>query len=231
MKAVILAAGRGKRMRHLTETKPKPLLRVGGKTFLDHIFDALPKEVDEVIVVVGYKANLIRSYLGKRYKGKRVVYVKQKSLSGTGHAVLLTKQYFQDPTERFFIIYGDELPTKQEIKKCLARGYGWLCHPITHSIATAVLKTTRTGRIIEMVERRDGSRPPFISAGGGMLVSAKIFAYKTKHHKNCEYYLTSMLDQFLKYHKVYMILGRRDLYFINGEDIRRFNKKASFRLR
>ena len=82
MKAVILAAGRGKRMGRLTNTKPKPLLRVGGKTFLDHIFDALPPVVESVVVVVGYKGNLIRAYLGKHYKGKKVFYVKQKKVGG-----------------------------------------------------------------------------------------------------------------------------------------------------
>ncbi|MEK9166111.1 MAG: sugar phosphate nucleotidyltransferase, partial [Patescibacteria group bacterium] len=54
MKAIILAAGEGRRMRPLTLTTPKPLLEIQGKAIIDYVFDALPEEVEEAVVVVKY---------------------------------------------------------------------------------------------------------------------------------------------------------------------------------
>jgi len=49
-------------MRPLTLDIPKPLLKIAGKTLLDHIFDALPPEIDEAIIVVKYLAEQIKNY-------------------------------------------------------------------------------------------------------------------------------------------------------------------------
>ena len=54
MKCVILAAGKGTRLRPLTEDTPKPLIKVSGKTLLDRIVESLPSAVDELIIVTGY---------------------------------------------------------------------------------------------------------------------------------------------------------------------------------
>ena len=62
MKAVIPCAGEGVRMRPLTLRTPKQLLEVGGKPILVHIFENLPDEIDEVILVVGYLGDKIREY-------------------------------------------------------------------------------------------------------------------------------------------------------------------------
>ena len=62
MQAVILAAGKSKRTYPLTITKPKPLLKVANKTLLEHNLDNLIGFVDEIVIVVGYKKNLIERF-------------------------------------------------------------------------------------------------------------------------------------------------------------------------
>ena len=67
MKAVIFAAGEGKRMQPLTLEKPKPLLEVLGKPLIQRTFEAMPDTVDEVVVVVGYKKEQIQDFLGAEF--------------------------------------------------------------------------------------------------------------------------------------------------------------------
>jgi len=71
MQCVILAAGKGTRLRPLTENCPKPLVEVGGKTLLDHIVGALPSSVDELIIVTGYLGEMIEAYCGTEFHGRK----------------------------------------------------------------------------------------------------------------------------------------------------------------
>lgn len=75
MRAVILAAGEGKRMRPLTEKIPKPMLQVLGRPLLEHIFDSLPDAVDEVILGIGYLGGQIKAHFGSSFGGCKIRYV------------------------------------------------------------------------------------------------------------------------------------------------------------
>ncbi len=66
-RAMVLAAGLGKRMRPLTTTTPKPLIEVAGKPLLDHMLDRLAEAgIEEAVVNVHYLAGLIESHVGRR---------------------------------------------------------------------------------------------------------------------------------------------------------------------
>ena len=77
MQAVLLAAGKGVRMLPLTLNQPKPLVEIGGVPLIVHVLRALPPEIDEVIIVVGYKAQMIIDYLGETFEGRKIRYVYQ----------------------------------------------------------------------------------------------------------------------------------------------------------
>ncbi|MSU55791.1 MAG: hypothetical protein EXS51_00565 [Candidatus Taylorbacteria bacterium] len=225
MKAIILAAGKGSRMGRLTSSIPKTLVVVRGKPILDHIFDSLPKEVTDVIVVVGYRGDTIKKHLGTRYTGRAVHYVTQTVFDGPARAVLLTRDFFTHPDERFFIIHGDELPSSQNMRDCLSHRYSWLCHPLTHSIPTGRVRLDAHGRIIGVREERFGCTPPCLSDGGVILVSARLFACKPRRHlRTREWYLTSMVNQFLKKFPVYAVMGEPDLYLSTPADVDRVNR-------
>lgn len=80
MKGVILAAGRGSRLGEATESLPKPLMPVGGRACIDFAIEALLAVVDEVIVVTGYRAQLIEDHIAREWPSAPVVTVRNADL-------------------------------------------------------------------------------------------------------------------------------------------------------
>jgi NDP-sugar pyrophosphorylase family protein len=115
MKAVILCAGRGKRMMPLTKKTPKPLLTVNGKPIIDYILESLPYWTDEIIIVVKYKGEQIKKHVGSEFQGTKVRYV-TGSKSGNAYSFLKTRRFLKN--ERFLVIYGDEIPNMWNVIKC-----------------------------------------------------------------------------------------------------------------
>jgi len=62
MKAIILASGRGTRMKPLTDTTPKPLIKIAGKPIIEHNIEKIHKQVDEIILVVKYLSEQFKTY-------------------------------------------------------------------------------------------------------------------------------------------------------------------------
>src|ERR1051325_6435242 len=117
MQAVIMAAGRGSRMKELTETTPKSMLRVNNKPLLEYKLDVLPKEVTDVVIVVKYLGDVIRNHFGSEYRGMKIHYVEQESpTAGTADAVWKAKPYI---TGKFFAMNGDNIYAPQDMQKCL----------------------------------------------------------------------------------------------------------------
>jgi NDP-sugar pyrophosphorylase family protein len=126
MKAVILAAGKGTRMKELTSEVPKPMLRVHGKPILEHILDGLISAgVHEVFIVTGWKAEVIENHFGDGSKwGVRISYGRQIVQDGTGKAPELAKSFVG--TASFFLTYGDILvkpETYQQMVHRFQEGY------------------------------------------------------------------------------------------------------------
>ncbi|MGC9365152.1 MAG: sugar phosphate nucleotidyltransferase [Fidelibacterota bacterium] len=106
MKAIIPAAGIGKRLRPLTLTRPKVLLPVAGKPILGHILDRLIRSgIDEIVIIVGYKGDLVIDYV-KRHYSVNVRFVEQRERKGLGHAVGMG---LDDADEPVLIILGDTI--------------------------------------------------------------------------------------------------------------------------
>lgn len=85
--AMILAAGLGTRMRPITETLPKPLIRVGGRALLDHILDRLDEERFRTVVInVHHLGELIESHL-KRRKSPTIVFSREPEILETGGGI------------------------------------------------------------------------------------------------------------------------------------------------
>lgn len=112
MKAIILAGGKGVRLRPLTYTIPKPLLPVGEKPILEEIIERLkPFGVTEFIIAVGYRAELIETYFRDGSQlGVRIDYVRESHPLGTAGPLALVRDAFDlPPSEPLFVMNGDIL--------------------------------------------------------------------------------------------------------------------------
>ncbi|MDO8619922.1 MAG: nucleotidyltransferase family protein [bacterium] len=203
MKAIILAAGEGKRMLPLTLKTPKPLLIVGGKTVLDHIFEAFPEEITEAIIVVKYLEGKIKDYCGDVFHGKKVQYA-EGSEKGNAFTFLSAKPFVQE-NERVMVLYADEISSPANMKKCLAHQYSWLCKETARPKSAGVVKLRDDGTIEEIVEKSENP-PSNLAAIGLMVLSGEVFGYEPVQNANGEYYLSSMMGEFLKKEKVYAVV-------------------------
>jgi len=118
LKAVILAAGEGTRLQPITATRPKHLIRVGGKTILEHCIGALKANgIAEVLIITHYMGQAIRGHFGDGSKfGVKIEYIDQKSMLGTGNAASIAEPYID---QEFVLIYGDLLFAPDAIKVVL----------------------------------------------------------------------------------------------------------------
>jgi len=106
MQAVILAAGKGARLRPLTHTTPKPLIDLCGKPLIEHVLDVLPPQVDEIFVVVNHLREQIIERLGDNWNTVPITYVIQEPLTGTAGAVHLLREHLQGS---FLVVNADDL--------------------------------------------------------------------------------------------------------------------------
>jgi dTDP-glucose pyrophosphorylase len=108
-KAVVLAAGRGKRMRELTADFPKPMMDVRGKPVLQHIVEGLHDAgVRGILLIVGYHAETVRNFFGDgRLNNVDIEYAIQTVQDGTGRVVNLARNFTGGSP--FILSYGDIL--------------------------------------------------------------------------------------------------------------------------
>ncbi|MGQ9583555.1 MAG: bifunctional sugar-1-phosphate nucleotidylyltransferase/acetyltransferase [Thermoplasmatota archaeon] len=136
MKALVLAAGEGTRMRPLTANTPKPLLLTAGKPFLEHTLEALRSAgVEEVYVLVGFREDRIRERFGNgSWLGMRISYLEQKERLGTAHAISVAQGVI---SEDFICVNGDIVVAPETVGELLS------------------LHRTRRGSIMTLVEVPD----------------------------------------------------------------------------
>lgn len=107
MIGVVPAAGEGTRLRPLTDEQPKGLVTVAGEPLLAHVFETLRASgVEELVVVVGYEADAIRTHFGTAFEGVPITYVEQAEQLGLGHAVLQARPHVDDS---FVLLNGDNV--------------------------------------------------------------------------------------------------------------------------
>jgi UDP-N-acetylglucosamine diphosphorylase / glucose-1-phosphate thymidylyltransferase / UDP-N-acetylgalactosamine diphosphorylase / glucosamine-1-phosphate N-acetyltransferase / galactosamine-1-phosphate N-acetyltransferase len=198
MQAVILAAGRGKRMKGLTQATTKPMLKIKGKPILEHKINALPKKIKEVVFVVGYYADHIIRHFKRYYNGRRIVYVFQHNINGTGGALHQAKCILKD---KFLVMMGDDLYRKKDIENIMQHDLAILGFEVSDPSLFGVIKTNEKGHMIDVIEKPKNSRHKLANAGVYML-NKKFFEYDLVSIGDGEFGLPQTMAKMAKDHKI-----------------------------
>jgi bifunctional UDP-N-acetylglucosamine pyrophosphorylase/glucosamine-1-phosphate N-acetyltransferase len=195
MQCVILAAGKGTRLRPLTDNTPKPLVKVAGKSLLDHIVEALPSSVDEIILVTGYLEEQIRAYCRTEFHGKKVTYVTQVEQKGTAHALWLCKDLLKG---RFLFMFADDLHSPADIARVTSYTRAMLTLTTDTPEKFGIVVRHPDGTLAEMIEKPEHP-PSNLASTGVMVLDDNIFKFDpyAKETKG-EYYLTDVLQEYAK---------------------------------
>src|SRR3954453_1046991 len=152
MDAIILAAGKGTRLRPHTETTPKPLLAVQGRPILDWIIGALPP-VDRLVVVVNYLAEQIEGYLAKQPHVKNWATVRQAEPRGTGDALMSCKGAVA--SDRVMVLNGDDLIGRADLANLPRAPARILARPVDSPKEYGIIFRHPDGTLREIVEKPD----------------------------------------------------------------------------
>jgi len=166
LKAVVLAAGEGTRLRPFTLSKPKGMIPVGNRPVLEYIIDALVQNgVKDIIMVVGYHRSTILSHFedGRRY-GARIQYVTQEKQLGTAHALGVASKHLDE--EGFVTVAGDNLIDARLISDLLAKKRGpSLVVAESEMPAKYGVVSIENGKILDIVEKPDWKMGNIINTG------------------------------------------------------------------
>ncbi len=165
MKAVVLAAGEGTRMRPLTATAPKPMLPVADRPLVAHTVDAaIDAGVDEFVLVVGYESDAVVDYFGDSRRGVPINYAVQKERAGTAHAVSTAREHLNGP---FAVLNGDNLYDPDAIDQLLASGPAIGAIDVDNPSNYGVLETE--GETVKSIVEKP-AKPPTSLANAGAYV-------------------------------------------------------------
>lgn len=182
-KAVILAAGRGTRMKELTDEIPKPMVSVKGTPILESIVRGLVANgIEEVLIIVGYRKEVITDYFGSGEAfGCRIQYLEQVVQDGTGRVVELAKEFAgEDP---FLLSYGDILVAAEAYAPLVEFQDvdGKLTVKIDEDVRKGGAVFIEDGRVTNLIEKPKENEPtsPYYNAGI-YVFSPSIFDYTSR---------------------------------------------------
>ncbi|MBI4599864.1 NTP transferase domain-containing protein [Candidatus Uhrbacteria bacterium] len=168
MQAVILAAGEGMRLRPLTDDRPKPMVLIGGKPILEYTLNMLPKEIEEVILVVGYKQEKIKEYFGNEWSGKHIVYVDQSRQKGTGDALVKAQPFLNG--EPFLLLQADDLYHPDDLSALAASDLpAVLVIEHEHPERFGVCTVSPDGLLLELIEKPAHPKGNLVNVGPNLL--------------------------------------------------------------
>ncbi|SFR90467.1 glucose-1-phosphate thymidylyltransferase [Halomicrobium zhouii] len=204
MQAVVLAAGEGTRLRPLTEDKPKGMVEVDGKPILTHCFEQLVDlGADELLVVVGYKKEVIISHYDDEFQGVPITYAHQREQKGLAHALLTVEEHIDGD---FMLMLGDNI-FEANLQDVLNRqredraDAAFLVEEVPWDEASryGVCDTNKYGEIVDVVEKPEDPPSNLVMTGFYTFTPAILHACHLVQPSNRgEYEISDAVDLLIK---------------------------------
>lgn len=215
MKAIILTAGEGTRMRPLTTTRPKTMLITGGKPLIQYNIESLKKAgIKDITLVVGYKHEVIEDYFGDGSDfGVNINYALQEGQFGTAHAIGSAEEYID---ESFIVLNGDIIVSYDLIRNLIEK-YATRRSNNVKGVLTLIevdnpsnygIVSMTNDKITQIIEKPAEDEAPSNLANAGIyLFSLEIFdaIRETQLSERGEYEITDSLQ--IELDNDYEILG------------------------
>lgn len=214
LKAIILSAGEGSRMRPLTLTKPKTMLPVAGKPIIQYNIESLRDNgITDILLIVRYKEEMVRNYFGDGSDfGVNIFYKTQKDFLGTANAI----SYGEDFIDDSIIVLNGDIILDDEIIHEIIKKYNYLT-PDTLMLLTEVKDPSafgvveiENGNIKSIVEKPKREEAPSNLVNAGIYIFNKdIFdkIRKTEISERGEYEITDSVSLQIKDNKT--VIGHK----------------------
>ena len=192
MKAIILSAGEGSRMRPLTLTKPKTMLPVAGKPIMQYNIESLRDNgIKDILLIVRYKEEIVRDYFGDGSDfGVNITYKTQKDFLGTANAISYGKDFIEDS----LIVLNGDIILDEEIINEIIKKYNYL-KPDTLMLLTEVEDPSAFG-VVEIEKPKKEEAPSNLVNAGIYVFNKDIFDKidKTELSERGEYEITDSVS-------------------------------------
>ncbi|WP_248904425.1 bifunctional sugar-1-phosphate nucleotidylyltransferase/acetyltransferase [Halocatena marina] len=206
MQVIILAAGEGTRMRPLTHSTPKPMLPVADRPLVAHTADAaIAAGANELVFVVGYEAESVRSYFGDEYEGVPVNYATQEEQLGTAHAVHAAKEHIDGP---FVVLNGDDLYDQASIAALFEGGPAVASFRVDNPSDYGVL-SVEDGNVTGIVEKPADPPSDLVNAGAYVFPSEAREWLSVPQSERGEHELTDVLARVIEAQDVRTVVLER----------------------
>jgi len=211
MKAVILAAGKGTRMKEITKSIPKPMVAIKGKPMLEHIITFVKNAgITELGIVVGYKKSIIQEYFRDGSQiGVSITYIEQKEQNGTGAALHLAKYFVSG--ELLFFTFGDVITPQENYKNMIGYYETQKCdfllglNTVDDPYRGGAVYIDENDNIVQIIEKPPkNTSTTNLNNSGLMVVTPDVFDYtaKLKLSLRGEYELTDVFNMIQKDGKI-----------------------------
>jgi NDP-sugar pyrophosphorylase family protein len=196
------------------------MLQVHGKPVLQHIFEALPPEVVDVVLVVGYLHEQIRAFCGDECMGKRVSYVQQEDLNGTYGALLQAAPVLRDS---FLVMNGDDICLREDIAACAASpDWALLVQEVEELGSLGQVALDEHGLVHEILEKESHAGGPGLANTANFFkLDTRVFAYppRLRPGSQTEYGLPQTIVQAAKDIPIHPIEAHAIIRLTAPEDI------------